>query len=260
MTEQDLAAHADAGYFDWWRVWASSVEGGEVREGDGMLNAATGAPQEWWNVAFVTRPLTDPAERIREAVSFFDERSQPFIMRIREGLDPASERAMEQQGMPYTDTIPGMVLDPVPPDGERHASLEIRRVGDGAALDHHVRIIAEAFHMEPELVDKLVPIELIEYPHWRSYVGYADGEPAATSALLITDGLAGVHWVGTREAFGRRGFGEAMTCHALREGAAAGCRVATLQSSDIALPIYERMGFRLVAGYRTFVRPEFSGQ
>lgn len=260
MTDQDLAAHADTGYFDWWRVWASSVAGGEAREGDGMLIAATGAPQEWWNVGFVTRPLADPAAKIREAADFFDERRQPFIMRIREGMDPASERAMEQQGMPYTDTIPGMVLDPIPPEPDRQTSLEIRRVGDSAGPEHVVRIVAETFHMEPDLVRRLIPMKLIEYPGWRSYVGYADGEPAATSSLLITDGLAGVHWVGTREAFGRRGFGEAMTWHALREGKAAGCRVATLQSSDMAFPIYERMGFRLAAGYKTFVRPEFSGQ
>ncbi len=256
MTEAELAACADANYFDWWRVWASAVEGGEMREHDGILLAATGAPQEWWNIAFVTKPLSNPDASIRQVIAYFDGREQGFILRVREGVDPPSERAAEANGLPYTDTIPGMVLHPIPSVEERQWPLEIRTVADAETLDHHVRIVAHAFHMEPDLVAKLIPRRLIDHPRWRSYVGYAGGQPAATSALLITDGVAGVHWVGTAEQHRRRGFGEAMSWHAIREGAAAGCEVATLQSSDIGRPIYERMGFSVVAGYKTFARPD----
>jgi predicted acetyltransferase len=59
--------------------------------------------------------------------------------------------------------------------------------------------------------------------------------------------------VATRAKFRRRGVGEALTWHAVREGVAAGCRSATLQASEMGRPIYERMGFRLVAPYKTFV-------
>jgi GNAT superfamily N-acetyltransferase len=110
--------------------------------------------------------------------------------------------------------------------------------------------------MSPDVVRKLSPMSLIRHPRWRSYVGYADGQPVATSALLITGDVAGVYWVATAEAFRGRGYGEAMTWHVVREGAAAGCRVAALQASDMGRPVYERMGFRYVAGYRTFVPPK----
>jgi ribosomal protein S18 acetylase RimI-like enzyme len=259
MTDKELAAHADANYFDWWRVWASSVEGGEVRERDGLLIAATGAPQAWWNIAIVTDQLRKPDERIRQATEYFDGRQQPFILRAREGVDTASERAAEINGLPYSDTIPGLVLFPIPAVEDGQADLEIRTVADGQTLNQHVYLVAHAFHMSPDQVGKLIPTNLIHHPRWRSYVGYADGQPAAASALFITDGVAGVYWVATAEGFRRRGFGEAMTWHAIREGTAAGCRVATLQASDMGRPIYERMGFRYVAGYKTFVRPEPSG-
>ncbi|MHC4592413.1 MAG: GNAT family N-acetyltransferase [Planctomycetota bacterium] len=259
MTDNELAAHADANYFDWWRVWASAVEGGEVREQDGLLIAATGAPQAWWNIAIVTGQLSEPERKIRQGIAYFDGRHQPFILRIRDGVDPASERAADANGLPYSDTIPGLVLYPIPAVEGRQPALEIRTVADSETLDQHVRLVAHAFHMSPNLVRALIPMNLIHRPRWRSYVGYAEGQPVAASALFISDGVAGVYWVATSEGYRRRGFGEAMTWHVIREGAAAGCRVATLQASDTGRPIYERMGFRHVAGYKTFVRPEPSG-
>jgi ribosomal protein S18 acetylase RimI-like enzyme len=134
--------------------------------------------------------------------------------------------------------------------------LEVRTVADEDTLDQQVQIVAHAFHMSPEVVRNLIPMRLIGHPRWRSYVGYSDDQPAATSALLVADKVAGVYWVATMEGFRGRGFAEAMTWHVIREGAAAGCTVATLQASDMGRPIYERMGFRYVAPYKTFARPE----
>lgn len=260
VTEQELAGYADANYFDWWRVWASAVEGGEVREQDGLLMAATGAPQAWWNIAIVADRMSNLDEAIRRATAYFDGRHHPFILRIREGVDPASERAADEAGLPYSDTIPGLVLYPIPAVEERQPGLEIRAVADSETLDQHVELVAHAFHMSPDLVGKLIPMSLIHHPRWHSYGGYADGQPVAASALFITDGVAGLYWIATAEGFRRCGFGEAMTWHVIREGTAAGCQVATLQASDMGRPTYERMGFRYVVGYRTFVRPEPSGQ
>ncbi len=105
-------------------------------------------------------------------------------------------------------------------------------------------------------IEHLMSDKLLGLPDVRIYVGYAKGAPVAASVLIMTNGIAGVYNVTTLDEFRRRGFGETMTRHAIREGAAAGCKVAALQSSDMGKPIYERMGFRTVAPYRTFTRPE----
>lgn len=255
MDDGALASLADASYFDWWRVWASSIDGGDVREEDGLLLVATGVPQAWWNVAAVVRPLHRPEAAIQGAVAHFGRRGQRFILRVREGVDPATERAAEAAGFVYTDTLPGMTLFPIPPAAAAPASLEIRTVADAATLEDHVQVAAAAFGIEAGGARRLLPMRHVLHPRWRSYVGYAEGQPVAASALLITEDIAGVYWVGTLEAFRGRGYGEAMTWHAVREGAAAGCRAATLQASDLGLPIYRRMGFRTVAGYKTYLPP-----
>jgi len=97
--------------------------------------------------------------------------------------------------------------------------------------------------------------ELVSQPGVELYVGYADGKAVATSALIASRGTVGVVNVGCVESRRRRGYGEAMTWHAVRGGRAWGCEIASLQASAMGQPVYERMGFRLVTGYRTFTRP-----
>ena len=46
-----------------------------------------------------------------------------------------------------------------------------------------------------------------------------------------------------------------MTWRAVREGAARGCVMSNLTASDMGRPLYERMGFRLVAPFLIFARP-----
>ena len=51
----------------------------------------------------------------------------------------------------------------------------------------------------------------------RMYVGYADGEAVATCELTVAGGVAGLYGISTLAAHRHRGYGSAMTAHALLE-------------------------------------------
>ncbi|MCH8814539.1 MAG: GNAT family N-acetyltransferase [Chloroflexi bacterium] len=254
MNDAELAACADENYALWWRRWASAIDGGEVHDLNGMLMALTGGRQEWCNVAFVTARLESPMKTIETVLRFFDDHQQPFIMRVREGLDPTAEEVAEILGIRYSDTIPGMALSPLTPPDETLPGLEIRTVADQATLNDHMTISAESFSIDPDQLAIVTPLKLTRQPGWFIYVGYIDHEPVTSSSLLVSGDTAGVYWVGTIATHRRRGLGEAMTWHALREGAKRGASVGVLQASRVGKPIYERMGFHVVSPYRTFVR------
>lgn len=254
MNDDELAAISDKAYFDSWRDWMSLIEGGDVHERDGVLAVYSGSPVPWLNIAFVTRKLDAPHKAIAAAVSYFDERSRPFIVRVRDGVDPDAELAAEQLGITYSDTVPGMTLYPIPAAPPPPDGLEISTVEDERGLRDFIGVTSEAFGMPAEAMSQLVTMRFIEEPGWQAYLGRLGGEPVTASMLQLDGDIAGVYFVGTRDDFRKRGLGEAMTWHAVREGAKAGCTVSTLQASDVGKPIYERMGFRVVAGYRTFVR------
>jgi ribosomal protein S18 acetylase RimI-like enzyme len=93
---------------------------------------------------------------------------------------------------------------------------------------------------------------MVADPRWDLFVGYADGVPVAKSMGFRHADLVGVYNVGTAEEARRRGYGWAMTMAVLVAGAAAGCSTATLQSSAMGLPMYEKHGFRTVFRYRGF--------
>lgn len=253
----DHVAICAASQLGWSRAWAGSVERGQVAEMDGVLLATTGTPQEWWNEAIVTKPLRDAERTLRRAVAWFEERSQPFIMRIRDGLDPAAERAAEALGFDYTDTLPGMVLAPIPAAPEPPSDVEIRLVTDRSGLDGCATVISEAYEMDVDVTRRLIPLGLVTRDGWATFVGYAGGEPAATATVAETDGIAGITFVGTRPSFRKRGFAEAVTWRAIAEGASRGCSAASLEASEMGFPIYQRMGFRHVTGFKTFVLPKY---
>lgn len=227
----------------------------------GIVCAPTGMPEATLNIAFVTRPLANPEGAIRETAAFFERIGLPFVLRIREGVDPAAEGAAESLGLPYTDTVPGLAMDsipqmpPPPPPG-----LEIRAVNDVDQLHQFHHVVADGFGIPVEAAQLLMRESILQQPAVVAFIGISEGVPVAASTLVRSPKCAGVYNVATLPEYRGRGFGEAMTWQVVAAGAAAGCDVAILQPSEMGRPIYERMGFRLVASYRTFRAQEGGAQ
>src|SRR5205085_7224058 len=104
MNDEEMLARADANYFSAMTTFIGGAERGEVRARDGLLMAHSGTGVAAFNVAFITRTLSDPSRVVSEAIEFFDAREVPFILRVREGVDAESERAARECGLRYTDT------------------------------------------------------------------------------------------------------------------------------------------------------------
>jgi ribosomal protein S18 acetylase RimI-like enzyme len=255
MNDGDLAGAVDANYWQSFKLLARAC-GAEVLEREGMLAVSTGLPVAMLNIGFVMRPLGDPQATLKEVVSFYDEKRLPFVVRVREGVDPESETASAALGLPYSDTVPGMALYPVPPPPEPMQGLDIEQVSDSKRLRDYQRVAADGFGMPLEFVERLMGPAFLEIEGFESYLGTMDGEPVAVSSVFIDGAVAGVYNVATLQSYRRRGIGEGMTWRSVSRGREAGCAVATLQASELGKPVYERMGFRVVAPYRTFRRQD----
>ncbi len=87
----------------------------------------------------------------------------------------------------------------------------------------------------------------------RTFLASFEGEPAATAALVLNAGIAGIYCVATLEAFRGRGLGTAVTVAALAAAREAGYEVGALQASTMGRPVYERIGFREVFRIATYI-------
>lgn len=148
-------------------------------------------------------------------------------------------------------TAPCMVREPAAGGPPAPPELEVIEVRDDGGMRDAWDIIDEVFGRgrTPEpLWDARVLSE--DYHVW---LGRVDGRAVATATASVSDGFVGVYVVATRPEARGRGYGESVTW------AAALCRPelpSTLQASDMGRPLYERMGYRTVAEFTVWVRPE----
>lgn len=150
------------------------------------------------------------------------------------------------------DTQPGMAmasLDDIPPND---SDAEIGEVSDTDDFAAFCSVAASVFEM---------PLDVAEYVYQaalaadrRLFIGRVDGQTAACGLLVETGDVAGVYTIGVLEEFRRKGMGEAMSWAVLRGGRDAGCQVGVLQSSDMAQPLYEKMGFETVVTYHNYTQ------
>jgi len=255
MLQPELAYLADANYRAAYSAFTSTVDGGEVRERDGLLIAASGLPLAFFNVAFITRPLPEPEAQVSEAIRYFEARGLPYQFSIREGMDEATERVAKAHGLQESRLMPCMALAPLTETAIESCPLSVAVVEDAETLAKHAEVLAAGFGMPQELASRMM------HPRWlhnldaRFYVGYLGKLPVATSALVLTHRVAGVYSVATLERYRRRGYGAAMTLHAVRDGARLGCAVAALQTSQMGYPLYEKLRFQRFGNYRLLWRP-----
>ena len=92
------------------------------------------------------------------------------------------------------------------------------------------------------------------------YAAYLEGRPACSGLGLRTGRTIGIYNIATVPWARRRGLGAAVTQRIIDDGAASGCDVAVLQSSEMGRPIYERLGFRKVVDYVGYVDPASLGR
>ncbi len=255
MIADDLASVADTNFFGAWAALCAAIPRGFAVEDGELLFVSCGIPYPFFNSAFAVRTSSEPAEAVARTLAFFGERGLPFQLRLRSGADRPLEVAATAAGLRNDRNLPGMALHPLPRPASIPSGLEIRESHDAGDLGDHAAVCAGGFGMPLDWAQQLTPIELLAIPGQHLYVGYMDGRPVCSSALFFDGVAAGVYNVATLGPWRRRGLGEAMTWHAITAGADAGAEIAILQATDMGLPVYERMGFRVVSPYRVFELP-----
>ena len=239
---------AEDNYLAAWRLLARSAAGGAVVETDDLLFTCAPVPAQYFNNAFA-KPHVDPAGCIDRVKAFFVDRGTPFTFRFRndDGFQP--DHALESAGLVKARTVPLMVASSADIDGV--GDCEIRQVDEGS-WHAHISTIANGFGMPLDLVESVIPAALATSSDYAGFNAYLHGTVVSTSALVVSDGVAGVYNVATPEAYRGRGFGGATTRAAIAEGLRRGCAHTTLQASDMGYPLYAEMGYRTVVQWRNY--------
>jgi GNAT superfamily N-acetyltransferase len=197
--------------------------------------------------------LDETAEAVR---AYFAERKLPFQIQLRAG-EPTAARQLESRGWRRKpDPLPGMALALPASPPALPAGLAVEEVRTPRELAAYGETAFRGFGFPAAGARAFLNERLFAWERVRMYAGLVDGEVVATSMLVATGEVAGIYWVATLAEQRRRGYGEALTWAAVGGGRALGCRVASLQASQLGHPVYARMGFAHVLDYQGFLPPE----
>ena len=245
-----------------FRVLAASRCKGEVRELHGVSIASAGVTFQMFNAAFLSAPVSneaDLAKRIVLASLHFEKRAQEWAYWVCEDwMDSRtrkrSRKMFDRHGLRHSVDLPGMVAEKLLKPVRSLPTLEVRRVGDLTTRDAFCAIGSVCFNVPLSWFREVFEQEAV-WDRFLGFVGYQDGQPVSTAAVVIGAGVAGIYNVATLPGCQRHGYGEAVMRHALAEVRRQwGIDRSILQSTPAGYRLYERMGYRpitTVAVYST---------
>lgn len=252
VSEQSLAAAVEANLFGTWSAMRTAPQV-EVYDGPDMIRYISGVPFPIMNG--VLRAQFEAAradEQIEEALTHFRSRNLPMTWFTGPTTEPDDLGArLEAHALVHEEPeAPGMAVDlltlnetvPVP------RGLTIEPMNDIERYRTYADVLVAGFGMPDfvgqAFVDILISAGFGEDSPWRAYLGSINGKPMGTSLLSLTGGVAGIYNVATLAEARGQGIGAAMTLTPLLEARQMGYRVGVLQSSQMGVKVYRRLGFR----------------
>ena len=167
---------------------------------------------------------------------------------------------LERAGLQAIGDTPAMAIDLGALDSASPpiAGFSVETVRGAAMQALWARTAAIGTEAPQEAVEALESLEATisdeGYRAQHRTIGYLDGKPVATSALVLEAGVAGIYAVATIPEARGRGIGRLMTVAPLIEARAMGYRVGVLQASSMGRPIYEKLGFTDIGTYRLYLQ------
>ena len=229
---------------------AADLPDGELNEFGPLTAVASGLDVRLFNRIFAFQ--APASEELAAAVRWLTERDLPFrVTSTDAAVGKIESLAHDVELVRSEESTPGMVrpsLAEVPALTSDVDIIEVRTVEE---LNAFVTVVAAVFGMPVAVTDQVYQTA-VHADRDRLFVGRVDGEAAACGLLIRTGDVAGVYTIGVREPYRRRGLGESMTQAVLRAGREAGCRIGVLQSSEMAVPLYEQMDFKPAVTYHHF--------
>lgn len=252
-SDPTLAMVIERQLFECFAYLARHAPYGEVLSDALLKRVVTRIPHPLMNGIYLAQLSRENMDQtIEETLDYFTSRNLPFTWRTGPSTRPPNlgER-LEAHGFNHGRDTPGMVVDlsMIKDNLAKPSGLRIEPVEDVVTLRKYIQVAATSFGREfTPFIDNFVDIEtrigFTRFPPRRNYIGYLEGEPVACSTLLLAHGVAGIYTVGTIPEARRKGIGTEITLVPLREARDRGYHVGVIHPSEMALKVYQRIGFK----------------
>lgn len=250
-----LVARAQAAYAEMFVALAMAAPNASIERRDGLLLVGPAGSLPRYNAGFATAAPVDPAASVAAGAAFFAARGSRWMLKASGDAAQALDGAARAAGMVH-EQEPAMLLT-LPGLAVVNEDLAIDAVVDVPSLWTFDLTMQAGFESALPIASSAVMDSgaLLVIAGLRFFLGSCDGVPVATATLFARDGVACIADISVVPAYRRRGFGAAITAHAIAAGRNRGCELAYLEASELGAPIYRRLGFREATVCHSWLSP-----
>jgi len=240
---------------------ADTTPGGRVIRQEGLLLVIGTDPSPVIVNTILTEAPVVTRAAIERAVAVYTAVDHLPSLMTRDHLDEALTSDLKAHGWRLLIALPGMVREsPLPAELPPVGSV-LHRVDSDADrerwIEGNIHGFAEDESDQSALRSAFQTLASLHGDHVTAWWMEVEGRGVASAATWLDPEtrVAIVGWVGTDRAYRRRGLGRAVTLAAINSGFKMGAEVVALQASPMGLPVYEKLGFRTIAGYKVWLPP-----
>jgi hypothetical protein len=192
-------------------------------------------------------------KNIRESIGSLKDQMQrgiaPKVWMTGPSMKPTNlEEQLVKCGFVKQHEMTGMALDfsNLKSDFQRFPGLDVQIVTDAKNLRDWATVVSTGMFANPEK-DAFSFYELmttvLTCDKLTLFIGYFDLHPVASSALFVSDGIAGIYHLATVPPFRNKGVGLSMTLIPLLQAREMGARFAVVQATEPGKSVFNRLGF-----------------
>jgi ribosomal protein S18 acetylase RimI-like enzyme len=233
----------------------------KIEAGDGWLfGAGSSAHPAISNAAFRRDDKANAAELVARAEEFFAGQGRGFSLWIRDGQPQDADllEAAEAAGLQLVYAMPEMVLAQPVEAPQLASGAEIRQLTAAEQADDYWAVATASYAslgFPAEVFAGYRRHAGLLADNVAAFIAYLEEEPVSIAMTIVSDGVAGIYWVGSLERARGKGLGRAVTAAATNAGFELGADLASLQASPMGKPIYEAMGYETLFDYRLYMSP-----
>lgn len=206
-----------------------------------------------FNIGVLVEPSSDPDGDLALAEGWFASRGLWFVrLDFRSDADADMLAAASRAGFVEWWRQPAMLLHPLPSGWPGVPLIEVRDVRTREQVEAYVALDED--EKDRDFQARMVRAAS-QLDGFRLLLGLEKGEPVARSMAVVTGDMVGIYNVFVPPALRNHGYGAAITVAAIEAGRKLGATAACLESTDLGLPVYRRLGFVELYEYITMQRP-----
>lgn len=220
---------------------------GEVYRSGRITVISGGGDHPMFNMGFVLEP--PDIDELREAVRWIENQEVPFWLNIADDALPTVKDSADDLGLSPNDMVLSGMLRPTLEElPQVVTAAEISAVSTADDLEAFRTVFEAVFDVQMQ--EQSEDSGGDDRSH--AYIGRIDGRAVACGGAVRIGEVANVFGMGVLGEFRGRGIGTAICSEALRAAREAGCELATLESTPMAVSVYESVGFETHVNYNLY--------